>query len=164
MSYIVAVAKRCTFGYPQVLVCSPLPLEKILFPTVFWLTCPFLIKKCGRLESAKQISNLEEIFRSKPKEVEEWHKAYSSLREKLITIKPINSTSSTKKIPDKAMEYLLSKGVGGIDVKHAPFAVKCLHLQVATWLGMRKHPAAQWLNDKIGVLECAEAFCDPNKL
>ena len=161
LSYILAVAKRCAFGYPQVLVCNPLPKGEILFPTVFWLTCPFLIKKCARLESDQQIKALEEIFRTKPKEVEGWHESYRDLRKKLLNIESKNAI--IKKSIDEAMEHLLSMGVGGIDTKLAPFAVKCLHLQVATWIGMSKHPAEDWLDRYIGVLECAKDSCNPNK-
>ena len=54
---------------------------------------------------------------------------------------------------------LAGLGVGGINWRDAPRAVKCLHLQTATWLGMGGHPAGEWLAEKIGAQDCAAGRC-----
>lgn len=142
LSIIYAVAARCSFGYPQVLVCRPHKKGGTPFPTLFWLTCPFLDRKCGELESLKKIGELEELFKSRKKEVYCWHQKYISLRESI--------SEENIEIPT---------GVGGINWLDAPHAVKCIHLQVATWLGWKYHPAVDWLEKELGTIECSCGIC-----
>jgi hypothetical protein len=42
--------------------------------------------------------------------------------------------------------------VGGIryDTKTRRVRVKCIHLQVASWLALRRHPGAPWLKERVG--------------
>lgn len=157
LSYVVAVAKRCPNGFPQVVVCRPFSFDGKPFPTIFWLTCPYLDYKCGKLESNQKVKELEAMFRLNPLKVEKWHKLYKSLRKKLIDKK---TEESLKTVSSSMINQILTKGVGGIDSNEAPFGVKCLHLQVATWLGMRNHPAKQWLSTQIGIMECANRRCN----
>lgn len=142
LSIVFAVAARCSFGFPQVLVCRPHRRSGSPFPTLFWLTCPFLDRKCGELESLQKISELEEVFKSRKKEVAQWHERYVLLRNN-ISLKDIN----------------IPTGVGGINWQDVPYAVKCLHLQTATWLGLRYHPASDWLKEELEVTECGCGIC-----
>jgi hypothetical protein len=49
-------------------------------------------------------------------------------------------------------------GVGGIaDV--ASRRVKCLHLQLASYLGMGFHPASGWIASHVLRFECGEGSC-----
>lgn len=141
LSVIFAVADRCVHGCPRVLVCRSRRAGKP-FPNLFWLTCPFLGQRCGKLESMQKIKELEEIFRARIDGVVSWHERYSALR-----------VGVSAGLPDHG------GGVGGIDWHAAPHAVKCLHLQAATWLGMRDHPAADWLSEQLGDSACREALC-----
>lgn len=63
-SAVVAVARRCFCNKPQVIVNDPLPKGKdgllTPFPTLFWLTCPYLVKSVDRLEAAGWIARLRE--------------------------------------------------------------------------------------------------------
>ena len=147
LSIVYAVAARCSFGFPQVLVCRPHRRKGSPFPTLFWLTCPFLDRKCGELESLQKISELEEVFKSKKTEVALWHERYIFLR-KSISLKDID----------------ISTGVGGINWHDVPYAVKCLHLQTATWLGLRYHPALDWLKEQLEVTECDCGTCGKTKV
>jgi hypothetical protein len=142
ISIVYAVAARCSFGFPQVLVCRPERKEGSPFPTLFWLTCPYLDRKCGELESLHKIRELEELFSTRPTEVARWHKEYALLR---------------KSISETGID--IPTGVGGIDSQGAPNAVKCLHLQAATWIGWRYHPAADWLQKEFGAAECSNGLC-----
>ncbi|NLD05210.1 MAG: DUF501 domain-containing protein [Synergistaceae bacterium] len=142
ISIIFAVAARCSFGYPQVLVCRQRRKGGAPFPTLFWLTCPFLDRKCGELESLQKISELEELFRYRKTEISYWHERYAFLR---------------KNVSEEDAD--ISTGVGGINWQDAPHAVKCLHLQVATWLGWRYHPAADWLKEQLEETECGCGIC-----
>jgi uncharacterized protein len=46
-----AVARRCHLGIPMVIENHPRLPDGAPFPTLFWLTCPLLIKRASRLES-----------------------------------------------------------------------------------------------------------------
>jgi hypothetical protein len=45
------VARRCHLGIPMVIENDPRLDDGAPFPTLFWLTCPILIKRAARLES-----------------------------------------------------------------------------------------------------------------
>lgn len=155
VSVVRAIARRCAHGFPQVIVCHTFAGEEP-FPTTFWLTCPYLDRKCGELESQQQISRLEEVFTARRKDVLAWHQRYAALRESLIV------PAKARQIAEKNLGLLkavLGKGVGGINYCENPQAAKCLHLQTATWLGMKRHPASDWLAEKLGDLECDNVQC-----
>ncbi|MCF0247177.1 MAG: DUF501 domain-containing protein [Synergistes sp.] len=154
---VLAAARRCKYGFPQVIVSSPVSSAGTPFPTIFWLTCPFLDHRCGELESEQKISELEKIFAEIPESVEKMHREYAELRMSLIEGEDRCKFSNMSEGMRSAVKEC---GVGGIDSKAAPNAVKCLHLQTATWLGMRKHPAQEWLEWEIGDLECDCACCE----
>jgi uncharacterized protein len=46
-----AVARRCHLGIPMVIENHPRLPDGAPFPTLFWLTCPVLVKRASRLES-----------------------------------------------------------------------------------------------------------------
>lgn len=142
LSIVYAVAARCSFGFPQVLVCRPHRRGGTPFPTMLWLTCPFLDRKCGELESLQKIGELEELFRDRQTEVSLWHERYVLLRHSI-----------------SEEDIDIPVGVGGINWRDVPYAVKCLHLQVATWLGWGYHPAADWLREQLEVTECTCGIC-----
>ena len=43
---VMGVSCRCRLGYPQAVVCRPF-FKSRPFPTLFWLTCPYLSYACG---------------------------------------------------------------------------------------------------------------------
>lgn len=155
VSLVYAVANRCSAGFPQVVVCLPVTSEGVPFPTMFWLTCPFLIRRCGELESLQKISDLEEIFKTRLKGVAAWHQKYSMLRAGILK----NKTAGAERDIAKTLKNLCSCGVGGINWEDVPYAAKCLHLQTATWLGWNYHPASDWLAAEIGATECNVKNC-----
>ena len=157
ISVVHAVAKRCRAGYPQVVVCLPFPYASQPFPTLLWLTCPYLMKKCGELESQRKISELEDIFKLRKSEVDKWHREYSSLRAELITRETENLIKGKS---DRMWNTLMSSGAGGMDWHKAPSAVKCLHLQIAGYLGMKWHPAEDYLTAEFFTFECGQRLCD----
>jgi hypothetical protein len=155
-SLVTAVAKRCSGGFPQVVVCLPVTSNGVPFPTVFWLTCPYLDHRCGELESDQKISDLENVFKERIPEVVKWHKKYSKLRASLLNE---NEAAEIKKKSLPMWSIISHSGVGGINWTEAPFAAKCLHLQTATWLGWNYHPAADWLVSELGSAECSDNIC-----
>lgn len=154
---VAAVAARCRWGFPQSVVCLPVTAEGTPFPTLFWLTCPYLERKCGELESQRLIAEVEKILAGQPDEVAAWHWRYCQLRTTLLRSR---LSASVGAVAGKTEKRLQDCGVGGINWHANPFAAKCLHLQAATWLGMREHPASDWLADKIGPTSCDSAICN----
>jgi hypothetical protein len=55
---LVDVAARCPRGHPSVLVQAPYGPEGEPFPTLYWLSCPALVRAIGRLEAAGGIALL----------------------------------------------------------------------------------------------------------
>lgn len=153
---VYAVAARCSHGCPQVTVCYPVARGGKPFPTLFWLTCPYLSRVCGVLESSQRVSELEGIFVKITSEVEAWHERYASIRSRVLNEQSDRLTEaeilSVSKLTD-------GYGVGGINWRAMPSAAKCLHLQTATMLGLGSHPAEEWLRAKLGTMECDCAAC-----
>src|SRR5690606_36272105 len=84
---VLAVARRCRYGAPQVIVSDPLPREEDgrirPFPTLFWLTCPYLVRAVGGLESQGHIAALQERLRTEPalaNEMAAAHRRHAQLR------------------------------------------------------------------------------------
>ena len=66
---VLGISRRCAYGFPQVIVNRPVTLEIAditVFPTLFWLTCPYLRKAVSRLESEGWISRFEERLETDP--------------------------------------------------------------------------------------------------
>ena len=153
---LLGVARRCRFGKPQVILCNPL-LKDTPFPTLYWLTCPFLDRLCGQLESGGAVSAMETFLHDRADEWFAYHQHYAALRLRLLG----EERSQRLKVENgRAWQHLVSGGVGGIEYAPGHVAVKCLHLQVGTWLGMGEHPAQSWLQDRVTPLECDGGLCE----
>ena len=119
---LIKIAKRCSYGQPQVIMTSPLLSDSqgIFFPTLFWLTCPYLDKEIARLEEQGWINKLQDkLARDKGFSIkmEKAHQRYRDLRQRLI-----------KKQPQYLSKETIETGVGGIaDLSK----VKCLHAHYA---------------------------------
>ena len=57
-----AVARRCHLGLPMVIENHPRLDDGAPFPTLFWLTCPLLVKRAGRLESIGWMGDLNDLL------------------------------------------------------------------------------------------------------
>jgi uncharacterized protein len=53
-----AVARRCHLGVPMVIENHPVLDDGSPFPTLFWLTCPILVKRASALEAAGYMTEL----------------------------------------------------------------------------------------------------------
>jgi uncharacterized protein len=53
-----AVVRRCHLGVPMVIENYPILEDGSPFPTLFWLTCPVLVKRASRLESGGRMAEL----------------------------------------------------------------------------------------------------------
>jgi hypothetical protein len=152
---IVGVARRCEYGAPQVIICTAEKGAKP-FPTTFWLTCQHLVRISGRLESQNGVSEMEVFLEGKEALWRRYHVFHSRLR-----VAAMNDARKDflRIYAPRKFGSLRRSGVGGISYIAAPVAVKCLHLQIASYLGLGFHPASDWLMGKIPCWECADGIC-----
>jgi hypothetical protein len=119
------VVTRCPHGYPQVLRVHPM-IEGKPFPTLYWLSCPFLVREVGRLEADGGCRRLAERMRTDPHlhaAMERAHDRYARDRAERITTKELGLMQKGGRSLG-----LSDRGIGGIrDRAH----LKCLHLHVA---------------------------------
>lgn len=154
-SLVLGTAKRCRFGVPQVIVCSP--LYRILpFPTSFWLTCPWLVRHLARLESEGGVGRLEHWMRHCPPAT--WI-GYNMDHQKLrLGLLSAAQSVFLRAFRPQFFGRLRSGGIGGI--RYGPeIRVKCLHLQAASWLALGRHPAAVWLEAHGVKGDCGGELC-----
>jgi hypothetical protein len=60
------VARRCHLGMPMVVENHPRLEDGSPFPTLFWLTCPLLLKRASMLESTGAMAELNEVLGRDP--------------------------------------------------------------------------------------------------
>jgi uncharacterized protein len=113
------VAARCPYGYPQVIRVHP-RMDGEPFPTLYWLTCPFLVKEVSRLEAEGWIKRLEVRLRESTDlryAMEQAHDRYETERNALLASEEPSTWVG-----------LSGRGIGGISDRRF---LKCLHLHVA---------------------------------
>jgi len=119
------VSVRCSYGYPQVIRVHPVVQGKP-FPTLYWLTCPFLSKEIDHLEAIGWVKQLEDrMIRESDlhSAMQAAHQRYCRQRDR--------SLSSEEKATLEAngtMVGLSGRGIGGISDWDR---LKCLHLHAA---------------------------------
>ena len=122
---LFGVPVRCSYGYPQVIRVAPL-VEGKPFPTLYWLTCPHLVRAIDRLEADGWIGRLErrladdDVLRRR---MERAHDRYVAERADLLS-DDVRRAAGT----GGPAASLLEKGIGGIADRAR---LKCLHLHVA---------------------------------
>lgn len=153
---VYGVAARCKWGFPRVIACKPIYRLKP-FPTTFWLTCPYLVKKCGELESHGGVGALETFMLSRKAAWKNYNLDLRLLRLSLL--------SSPEKI--FLRRYMKPKWIslqrnlmGGIREEEKP-TMKCLHLQVGAWLATEYHPGQEWLEEHVTCLDCDDPSSFP---
>jgi len=57
------------------------------------------------------------------------------------------------KVVKNIFDRLRLSGIGGIG-SPVGMRMKCLHLQVASWLALGEHPAEGWLKGRLAEFEC----------
>ncbi len=151
---LLGVPVRCSYGYPQVIRVRPL-IDGEPFPTLFWLTCPYLAKAVDRLEADGWIGRLErrlaedEVLRT---DMERAHRRYVEARSALL------SEDERRTIESRGLASgLLGKGIGGIADRRR---LKCLHLHVAHALA-DENPVGAIVYGMLSTIECGseEVIC-----
>lgn len=151
---LMGISNRCVHGYPQVVIVYPL-LEGKPFPTMYWLTCPFLFRKIASLEAAGTIRLFEERIHADRELAERLvraHRSYIEQRRLLLSHEDLAYLEEKRMLP-----ALMERGVGGI----TDFSrVKCLHLHVAHALA-EDNPIGKMALRQIPNHACpsSEVFC-----
>lgn len=146
---MVSTARRCSWGLPQVIICRPMFRLKP-FPTTFWLTCPWLVKKCGELESQGKVRSLEVFMSNRRSEWIEYNSLLKLFRLSLLSFGERHFLRNYKRPQWESLQRTL---IGGIRASVYP-TMKCLHLQVGTWLALGFHPGEQWLDEHFPLVSC----------
>jgi len=150
VSNVLTIEKRCIYGYPQVIKSFPLKDGKP-FPTIYWLTCPYLVEEVSKLEAQQKIAEIEKIIQNDPglkQQMIRAHEVEIEKRMKLLGEKIIS-------LPENMIKKLKETGIGGIE----DFSkIKCLHLHYASYLVGENNPAGKIVNSYI-----SKKYCDDNR-
>ena len=145
----------CRFGHVRVQVCRP--WGRKVFPTSFWLVCPYLVRLAGKIESSGGVHEAEEYITSRGL-VHEW-RCYNIMHQVIrLKLGGVNMNSFMRRYRGKVFRDVMRGGVGGIRVG-AGVNVKCLHLQAASFIGMGFHPAEEWLKSHGLAGDCGNNLC-----
>ena len=144
------VIKLCKFGFPVVIKNQPV-VDGKPFPTMYWLTCPYLVKKVSQLEEKGLINHFElklkydHRFRNRYLKAQNFER---NLRKLLIP----------DSVPKRIKEKLLKVGIGGIEKS---LGVKCLHLHLASYLAGIPNPVGEEIYRKrLLAKECRDSYCE----
>ncbi|MCK5246132.1 DUF501 domain-containing protein [Candidatus Bipolaricaulota bacterium] len=116
------VSVRCSYGYPQVIRVHPVVQGKP-FPTLFWLTCPFLSNEIDHLEAGGWVKRLEARMIAESDlraAMQSAHQRYCRQRDRLLSPGEIATLEA-----DGTMVGLSERGIGGLSDWDR---LKCLHL------------------------------------
>jgi hypothetical protein len=104
------------------------------FPTLFWLSCPFLVRAVSELEARGEIDRWEREVTKDPDlatALREAHRAYA-----LERASHLSEDERERLAASGILRSLTERGIGGIAVFTR---IKCLHLHVAHALA-RENP------------------------
>jgi hypothetical protein len=163
-SLILGTASRCRFHCPRVIVCSPLQ-GLTPFPTSFWLTCPWLARLAGTLESKGGVGELERWIQLRAPD--EWIPFNIEHQRIRLALLPRRALSFLRRHRPQVFRRLRDGGAGGIryDTGGGRVRIKCLHLQTASWLALGRHPGAAWLRERGADQDCCgrmKNICEPH--
>lgn len=130
------MAARCPAGRPAVIQTAPVLDTGEPFPTLYWLTCPWLLRLVSAEESAGGASRWSEAISCDPE---------------------LQTRVLAADAEYRARRVLAGAGgdpcTGGIAGQRGPGATKCLHAHVAAFLAGIADPIGE------GVLESIERWC-----
>ena len=143
------VVRRCKWGYPVVIKNFPL-LRGVPFPTLYWLTCPHLVRKIGEMED-----KLKGKFYVDEQRLLESHYLYASVRFKYFMEVMGDFKVS---VPMEFLRVIAFSGVGG--VMRDMHRVKCLHSHYAFYLAGYEDPVGELMDSLLVEKECPDNRCE----
>lgn len=136
------VAARCTFGYPSAIVSPSVLEDGTPFPTYAWLTCPWLSREVGALESHGGVAKWAGKVSGDP----DLEHRLSELETRLRSARAVESGGS---------DACASVGISG---QRDFRGVKCLHAHVALELAGLDDPIGAGIIEFTGVV-CPDRRC-----
>jgi hypothetical protein len=130
------VARRCHLGVPMVIENHPRLDDGTPFPTLFWLSCPVLVKRVGGLEAGGAMAAVSARLEAAP--------------ERARLVRALARYRSRR----DAREVV---GDSGAPPGGGPERVKCLHAHVAQELADGPNPVGSWALAATGWPDCALA-------
>jgi uncharacterized protein len=140
------VARYCPSGKPAVLLTLPYSRQQGVFPTTYWLSCPYLVKEVSRLEDEGLIKSLTSRLNSDTefkKALDNAHERYAKKRFSLLSddyLEELNKESPS------ILQILRHSGIGGIRNK----GIKCLHAHLADYLVGAQNPVGEAIWQSLG--------------
>jgi hypothetical protein len=122
-------------------------------PTIFWLTCPFLVEEVSKLESAGGVKRYERLLENDERLFREYLAAHQAYREMRLSLLSPEEREYAKK---KGLCSLLESGIAGIT---NPKRVKCLHAQLAHFLATGQNPIGRLVAQELAALACPDRRC-----
>lgn len=129
-----AVARRCHLGVPMVIESHPRLDDGAPFPTLYWLTCPVLVKRVSRLEAAGRMTEINERLARDGVWKARLGAAIAKLRQRRDSHEVIEDSGAPP---------------GG-----GPDKVKCLHAHVAQELALPPNPVGALAMQETGWPDC----------
>ncbi len=136
---LIGVTRYCPYRKPAVIKTHPYS-DKLVIPTLFWLSCPHLVREVSRIEETgliKELTTRMKVDQSFREEVDKAHHVYAKERVSLLTDEEIREIK--KKSPG-ILKVLKDAGVGGIMEKEG---IKCLHTHLADFLVTGRNPVGE---------------------
>ncbi|MFW6268857.1 MAG: DUF501 domain-containing protein [Bacillota bacterium] len=154
---LLAIALYCPYNRPAVLLTNPYENDKV-FPTLYWLSCPKMVKKVSKLEDeglVQQLTIKQKREQEFSKKMEEAHIEYAQKRMFYLQTLKIDF----KNLPTDIRDVLENSGVGGIRKKEG---IKCLHAHLADYMVNQNNPAGRIVFEMVEwPLYCD--YCPENK-
>ena len=138
---LLGIAKTCPFNKPSVLITNPYENGRV-FPTTYWLSCPYLVKEVSRIEDQGLIKKLtsqlkqDKVFKNK---LESAHRYYAQKRLSYLN-------RDLKELPEDIRKVLACSGVGGIRDKEG---IKCLHTHLADFMVNKINPVGKMVYNMV---------------
>jgi hypothetical protein len=144
---VQALERSCPVGHPQVIRVYPL-LDGRPFPTLFWLSCPALIRQISQLEYQGLIEILEGQIQRDRRLREHYHENHRDyIRERWAQL----TQSDRCRIETQGLSRVyLRRGIGGL---RDWSRVKCLHMHYAHHRA-RQNVIGQWLEQNFTLEPC----------
>ncbi len=152
---IKSIPARCGYGFSQVVEVMPVLETGEPFPTIYWLTCPQLVKEISHLEADGKIKDIDDLIQKDTvfcQELRKAHEQYSRVRD-----------SSIQEIPEKKdgklsniRNIMQRKGIGGMRCFDT---TKCLHLHYAHYMVTSDNPIGKVVSQMLPVKPPIEKRC-----
>lgn len=131
---VLGITTSCEHGQPQVIINRPIMTsdsEVEIFPTLYWLTCPYLRREISLLEGEGVIAQFEKRIKEDPEFAAQVEKNYQDYATRRLALVPTEVQGRIRSEYPERFQVLAETGVGGI---RNPEGVKCLHTHVADYL------------------------------